>query len=171
MHRLDKDTSGILVAAKSSDAQKRLVELFSTRKVYKEYLAICHGNPGTKELNSPIGRNPLNRKTMAVIENGRPALSYCETLNCDGKISLVKIELATGRTHQIRVHMKHNGTPVLGDMTYGNMQANAKYGVNRQMLHAKILQFDHPISGKPMKFEAPIPEDMSELVKKLSSKN
>jgi 23S rRNA pseudouridine1911/1915/1917 synthase len=171
VHRLDKDTSGVLVAAKSSDAQKRLVEMFSTRKVYKEYIAICNGNPGKQELNSPIGRNPANRKTMAVIPNGRPALSYCETLICDGKISIVKIELATGRTHQIRVHMKHNGTPVLGDATYGNIQANAKYGLKRQMLHAKILRFNHPISGNPMEFEAPLPEDMAELFKKLTSKH
>lgn len=160
VHRLDKDTSGVLVAAKTMDAQKGLVEIFSSRKVYKEYIAICVGNPGNIEMTGPIGRHPVNRKMMAVIETGKPAISYCQTLGTDGKLSFVKIELATGRTHQIRVHLKHHGTPVLGDPIYGNIQANSKYLAKRQLLHAKILRFNHPITGKPLEFEAPLPSDM-----------
>lgn len=171
VHRLDKDTSGVLVAAKSSIAHEKLVELFATRQVYKEYLAICLGNPGNTELSGAIGRHPINRKMMTVLETGKPALTYCKTLGCDGKLSLVQIELATGRTHQIRVHMKHHGTPILGDAVYGNATANAKYGALRQMLHAKKLCFKHPVTGKSMEFEAPLPKDMEKWVKKVKDES
>lgn len=165
VHRLDKDTSGVLLAAKSSAAQQRLVEMFASRKIHKEYIAICVGNPGDAELTGAIGRHPVNRKMMAVVENGgKPALSSCKTLGYDGKISLVAIVLATGRTHQIRVHLKHHGTPVLGDSVYGSTQANKKYAVNRQLLHAKLLRFNHPMTGLLMEIEAPLPIDMAERV-------
>ena len=160
VHRLDKDTSGVLIAAKNTQAQQKLIEMFAGREIYKEYLAVCVGNPGNQEINRPIGRHPVDRKRMAVIETGRPALSIVETLSFDGKLSVVKVILATGRTHQIRVHMKCIGTPVLGDITYGNAQANEKFNAARQMLHARLLKLNHPITGKPLVIEAPIPSDM-----------
>lgn len=168
VHRLDKETSGVLIAAKNTEAQQRLVEMFASRQIHKEYLAICLGNPGNKEMNQPICRHPINRKMMSVAElgGGKPALTFCKTIACDGKISLVHLVLATGRTHQIRVHLKHQGTPVLGDSTYGNSQANEKYGAARQMLHAQKLTLNHPITGVPLTFEAPLPQDFDTLMKR-----
>jgi 23S rRNA pseudouridine1911/1915/1917 synthase len=107
VHRLDKDTSGALIAAKSETVQQRLVTLFSSRQVHKEYLAICVGNPGTATIEAPIGRHPTERKQMTVLrEGGRHAVTQCTTLSTDGKLSVVQVNLLTGRTHQIRVHMK-----------------------------------------------------------------
>jgi 23S rRNA pseudouridine1911/1915/1917 synthase len=165
VHRIDKETSGLLLAAKTGQAQQRLIEMFAGRQVYKEYLAICVGNPGVGSIDSPIGRHPSNRKMMAIVENGRQALTHYRTLAFDGKISLVNVIIATGRTHQIRVHMKHRGTPVLGDHLYGIASFNAKYGADRQMLHASKLRLAHPISGKPLEFEAEVPQDMQRLMK------
>lgn len=170
VHRLDKDTSGILVAAKTTEAQQKLIELFSSRKVKKEYLAICTGNPGNQKIEAPIGRHPVHRKKMVVIETGKPALSICKTLSCDGKLSVVQIELVTGRTHQIRVHLKHVGTAVLGDELYGSPQVNEKYGAKRQMLHAERIVFNHPITGKQLDLRAPIPDDMQTIIKKITKK-
>lgn len=161
VHRLDKDTSGLLVAAKTELAQQRLIEMFAGRRVYKEYLAICVGNPGEGTIDMPIGRHPVHRQMMSVQpEKGRNALTHYRTLSFDGKLSLVSLIIATGRTHQIRVHMKHRGTPVLGDLVYGSIAENTKYGVSRQMLHAFRLKFDHPISGEKLEFEVPMPMDM-----------
>lgn len=165
VHRLDKDTSGLIIAAKTTVAQQKLIEMFAGRRVYKEYLAICIGNPGTGTVDAPIGRHPTNRKMMAVIEDGRSALTYYRTLMFHEKLSLVSIVIATGRTHQIRVHMKHRGNPVLGDPVYGAPSTNAKYGTERQLLHAYRLRLDHPISGKPLEFEAEIPVDMQKIIK------
>lgn len=109
VHRLDKETSGILVAAKSSLAQQRLVEMFANRQVYKEYIALCWGNPGEGMVDAPIGRHPVHRKKMAVRdEGGRSARTIFKTRTFDGTISLVEILLETGRTHQIRVHMQYH---------------------------------------------------------------
>lgn len=166
VHRLDKDTSGLLVAAKNALAHQRLVELFAGRKIQKEYLAICLGNPGTREIDAPIGRHPINRKKMAVVEGGKKALSICETIKADAHLSLVKIFLMTGRTHQIRVHLKHAGASILGDETYGNPQANAKYGITRQLLHAYRLAFEHPMTGKKLDFTVLPPPDMQKIMDK-----
>lgn len=167
VHRLDKDTSGLLIAAKTLQAQQKLITMFSQRQIHKEYRAICIGNPGNIEINAPIGRHPVHRKQMTVLPEGKPALSICQTLAYDNKHSLVRIVLATGRTHQIRVHMKHIGTPILGDATYGNTQINNKFGVSRQLLHAQLLRFIHPISGKLLELEALPPADMATWVEKL----
>jgi 23S rRNA pseudouridine1911/1915/1917 synthase len=165
VHRLDKDTSGLLMAAKTSLAQQRLIAMFSNRQIHKEYLTVCIGNPGDIEINAPIGRDPVNRKLMTVRPEGRPSLSYCKVVAYNSKFSLVRVVLATGRTHQIRVHLKHVGTPVLGDESYGNTQINAKQGVKRQMLHAQRLRFNHPITGKLLELEAPIPSDMAKWMR------
>jgi 23S rRNA pseudouridine1911/1915/1917 synthase len=170
VHRLDKDTSGVLVAAKTALAQQRLVEMFAQRDVYKEYLAICIGNPGDIEIETSIGRHPVQRKLMKVLPQGKAAKTICQTLSFDGKLAIAKIILTTGRTHQIRVHMKHHGTPILGDAVYGSEQQNKKYGISRQMLHAHRLQFLHPITKEMMQFEAPVPDDMRRMVKKIDPK-
>jgi 23S rRNA pseudouridine1911/1915/1917 synthase len=167
VHRLDKDTSGLLIAAKTLQAQQKLITMFSQRQIHKEYSAICIGNPGNIEINAPIGRHPIHRKQMTVLPEGKQALSVCRTLAFDGKHSLVRIVLATGRTHQIRVHMKHIGTPILGDATYGNTQANNKFGVARQLLHAQLLRFSHPMTGKLIELEAHPPTDMATWVRVL----
>jgi 23S rRNA pseudouridine1911/1915/1917 synthase len=166
VHRLDKNTSGALIAAKTITAQQRLTEMFAGREIYKEYQAICVGNPGNVEIAVPIQRHPIHRQQMAVAEpgKGKSALTKCETLVSDGKISIVKVIIATGRTHQIRVHLKHVGTPVLGDPVYGLTQINKKYHLSHQMLHAHVLRFKHPISGKEMEFTAPIPQEMQRII-------
>lgn len=160
VHRLDKDTSGVLIAAKSGLAHQKLVEMFSKRLVSKEYLAICLGNPGEGVLTGAIGRHPVHRKQMAVCDHGRPALTRYRTLHFDGRRSLVQVQLETGRTHQIRVHFSHHRTPILGDSIYGNSQANQKFGAERQMLHARRIGFMHPLEGHPLEFSAKIPADM-----------
>ena len=161
VHRLDKDTSGLLIAAKDAKTQQRLIESFATRNISKEYLAICCGNPGDGEIEAPIGRHPYERKLMCIRkEGGRHSISRYQTLATDGKISAVKIQLITGRTHQIRVHMKHIGFPVLGDSTYGNVQLNKRYNAKRQLLHAYSLELFHPISGEKLIFKASFPEDI-----------
>lgn len=166
VHRLDKDTSGLLVAAKTLLAQQRLIEQFSSRKIYKEYLAVCVGNPGQGQQDSPIGRHPVHRQRMAVVPTGRPALTFFETQATHGNLSLVKLVIATGRTHQIRVHMQQLGTPVLGDPVYGFANANKQYGLAHQLLHASILRLTHPISGHPMEFKAPLPTMLAAFLKK-----
>jgi 23S rRNA pseudouridine1911/1915/1917 synthase len=170
VHRLDKGTSGALVAAKTPLAQQRLIEAFASRKIHKEYLAICLGNPGTVEISAPLGRHPFHRQQFAVVEGGKPALSQCTSLKHNGQLSLVRVILVTGRTHQIRVHMKHLGTPVLGDQLYGSPQVNAKYGVTRQMLHAERLTFSHPISGVELDVAAPLPEEMRLFIQSIEGK-
>lgn len=167
VHRLDKDTTGLIVAAKTSKSHQKLIEMFSNREIEKQYLAICLGNPGTKVINTLIGRHPYDRKKMAVLEEkGREAITQCQSLAFADNLSLVKINLETGRTHQIRVHMKHIGTPVLGDPVYGNSNQQAKYGINRQMLHAYSLKFKHPITNQLLEIKAPIPADMRQLIEK-----
>lgn len=168
VHRLDKDTSGVLIAAKDPVTQQRLAEQFANRSTYKEYFAICCGNPGSGEVNAPIGRHPIHRKLMMVSTTpgvGRESLTKYQTLATDGKISVVRIQILTGRTHQIRVHMKHLQTPVLGDAAYGNLQLNRRYGETRQMLHARCLKIVHPHTGVLMEFEAPIPSDIEKYLK------
>ncbi|MDP1835625.1 MAG: RluA family pseudouridine synthase [Chlamydiales bacterium] len=169
VHRLDKDTSGVLVAAKTNAAHQKLVALFSGRHVDKEYLAICIGSPGKGEVEAAIGRHPTQRKLMTVLETGgRPARSLYETLSFNSELSLVRIQLVTGRTHQARVHMRHAGFPILGDATYGRQAVNAKFGVERQLLHAEVLSFPHPISGESMTFKAKVPEDMQRFIDKIT---
>lgn len=160
VHRLDKDTTGILVAAKNQKAHERLSQLFAKREIYKQYLAVCVGNPGNQEINGPIGRDPKCYKQMAIVPTGKKALSHCETLSFDGTLAFVSIQIVTGRTHQIRVHLKSIGTPVLGDPIYGNIKINRKYGVEKQMLHAYCMRFNHPFNEKPLEFKAPLPKEM-----------
>ena len=169
VHRLDKDTSGLLIAAKSTAVQQQLIEQFAERKVYKEYVSICMGNPGTLLLDAPIGRHPIQRQKMAVLKTGgKESRTRIETLKSTGKFSLVKVILETGRTHQIRVHLKEAGHPVLGDSLYGNQSLNAQCQAMRQMLHAGVLRLKHPITGLTLELRKEPPEDMQAMLKKLN---
>ncbi len=168
VHRLDKDTSGCLIIARTAAAQYRLGAAFANRETEKYYLAIVRGIPKTPDgkIESLIGRHPVNRQKMAVVErNGKNALTSW-TLLSDGKlpdgtaVSMLKVRIYTGRTHQIRVHLSHIGFPVLGDAVYGGA-AGRTAGVERQMLHAWRLTLPHPSSGKKTTFTAPPPPDFA----------
>lgn len=161
VHRLDKDTSGVLVAAKNERMQEKLVHLFAARQVKKEYAAICLGNPGERRITTLIGRNPLRRQEMAVLEEkGKEATTLVKTVGFDGKLSITQLFPETGRTHQLRVHMKHIGMPILGDPIYGNLPMNKKMQVPRLLLHARQLSFIHPTTHKLLEIIAPLPEDV-----------
>ena len=154
VHRLDKGTSGVLLAAKTVEAVGKLSALFAKREVRKVYLAVCLGHPGETTVVEPIGRSTKNRQTMTVYEGppGKPAVSHFRTLSFDGKLSAVLARIETGRTHQIRVHLQHRRTPILGDETYGNLdwnkKANLAHGIDRPLLHAYETEFIHPFTGK-----------------------
>lgn len=168
VHRLDKDTSGVLLAAKTLEAQQKLIDMFANRKIHKEYISICHGNPGTGTVDAPIGRHPVHRQMMAILtDGGRQAITNYKTIANHLASSLVHIEIPTGRTHQIRVHMKHRGTPVLGDSIYGIESLNEKLKLERQMLHAYRLRLRHPMTGQELVLTAPVPEDMRRCLDKL----
>lgn len=156
VHRLDKDTSGVLLAAKTLLAHQRLIAAFSERRIEKTYLAICFGKPENITIDEPIGRHPTKRKEMAVLSSGRNAVTHVQSLAHNEKTSLVLLKPKTGRTHQLRVHLKHIGCPILGDPIYGSPQAQS----DRLLLHAYKLEFLHPITNQPMSIAAPIPEDL-----------
>ncbi len=167
VHRLDKNTSGLIVIAKTNEAYFKLIDMFKDKNMKKTYVTICKGNFKDKEgrLENLIGRDPLERKRMAVVEvNGKIAISNYTILDEVKDFSLVKVHIETGRTHQIRVHMKSLNHPILGDDTYGSASSLA----SRQMLHAYSLEFNHPITNEFIHIIAPLPEDMTSLLKKLN---
>lgn len=163
VHRLDKDTTGLLIAAKTEQAQAKLVAAFASRQVKKIYLAICIGKPKAETIQTYMGRHPTKRTAMAVLSEGKLAITHVKPLKTWENLSLAEITLETGRTHQIRVHMQYRSTPILGDPIYGSSKANAHYNIHRQLLHAFRLEFSHPITGKQLNFEAPLPEDMKQF--------
>jgi 23S rRNA pseudouridine1911/1915/1917 synthase len=170
VHRLDRDTSGVLVAAKNQAAQQSLVDQFKAGRVEKVYLALVTGAPsppcGTVE--TLIGRSRHDRKKMSARPaSGRKAVTHYETLETFDGVSLLKVCIDTGRTHQIRVHMAHLRHPVLGDRQYGSRRAAAS--APRQMLHARRLAFTHPRHGGRMECRAPVPSDMQAVMEALRS--
>jgi 23S rRNA pseudouridine1911/1915/1917 synthase len=181
VHRLDKDTSGALVIAKSERAYLNLVKQFKERGVRKEYLALVYGSPvkGEGEISSLLGRDPTHRKKIAVLQNrGRKALTRWRVEKDWGETALLRVEIETGRTHQIRVHLSHIGHPVVGDETYGGGKRRAKnvkaatvrdllLGTQRQMLHAMLLEFIHPATGAAVSATAPLPEDFRDIIEGL----
>lgn len=169
VHRLDKDTSGVLLAAKTEKAQQQLVEAFKQRRVNKTYLAICLGTPPNGIIRQPISRDPIHRKRMSLSEKGKPAQTECFVLAYNEKISLVKLKPFSGRTHQLRVHMSFLRTPILGDDLYGNPSFNHALKALRPQLHAYQIQFSHPITQEPMHLMAPLPEDMKAWIQKLAT--
>lgn len=164
VHRLDKDTTGILIAAKTRTCHQKLTEQFANRSIEKHYLAICSSAPPEGLFSAPIKRHPVNRKTMHVSENGKEAISHFRLLAKKENLSLVEIKLITGRTHQIRVHLKALNCPILGDPVYGAPSLNQKYNIKRQMLHANNIKFTHPISEVSLELIAPQPKDMKKFI-------
>lgn len=169
VHRLDKETSGVLVVAKNEEAMRNLARQFKARETRKEYQALVSGvpQPAAGTVDAPIGRHPVQRKKMAVREaGGREAVSHYQTEACFGDAALLRVRIETGRTHQIRVHMAHLRHPILGDRVYGKP---FRMAVPRQMLHAARLELTHPAEGRPVSFEAPLPGDMTALIEQLNS--
>ena len=161
VHRLDKDTTGVMVIAKSEAAREQLVQAFKHHRTRKIYIALVHGMPERKEgtIESLIGRSPANRKKMAVVNrNGKPAVSTYSTIASGPDFSLLKIAIDTGRTHQIRVHLSYIHHPIAGDSLY-NGRRQAKASFPRQMLHAFVLEFPHPTTDVMQQFQARIPDD------------
>ena len=167
VHRLDKDTSGLLVVARNLDAYTTLVDMLKLRQLSRIYNAVCHGHlPNPITLNFPIGRNPYNRCKMAVTPRGKPARTWVTPISHLDTATLLEVQLDTGRTHQIRVHLQHAGFPLVGDRTYAVKRPC--FGFTRQALHAARLTFDHPRTGVPCLWQAPIPPDMSQLISSLT---
>jgi len=167
VHRLDKDTSGVLLVAKTDAAHINLTEQFAGHLIKKEYIAFVNGviNPLCGIIDNNIGRSPHNRQKQAVLgKGGKRAVSeyFTEKIYNDGEYSMVKVRIHTGRTHQIRVHMSHIGHSLLGDALYG--KNNRRY-IDRQALHAYRITFLHPVTGKQMTFIAELPADMKALMK------
>ena len=174
VHRLDKDTSGVIVVAKTQAALLSLTNQFKNRTIHKEYLALVHGNPAADagRIELSIGRHPVHRKKMSTLSrSGRTAISAWRVAERFQKACLLEVELVTGRTHQIRVHCAAIDHPVIGDPVYGNRKLDRELAENirRQMLHAHSLEIVHPDTGNRLGFEAPIPRDMAELIEKLRS--
>ena len=168
VHRLDKDTSGVLIAAKTQQAHQKLVEAFSNRSIEKTYLAIAIGKVQEGLIDAPIKRHPVHRKEMAVDPSGKEAKTFCSLLSYNHSFSLASIRLITGRTHQIRVHLKYRNTAILGDSVYGNEGVNRQHKALRQLLHAHEVRLSHPITGEPLSITAPIPSDLLEFIQKFN---
>lgn len=170
VHRLDKDTSGLMVVAKNDMAHQKLSAQFADRSLSRTYQALVHGAPPRAGIiDAPIGRHTRDRKKMAVTAKGKAARTHFRVVESFDDAALVECKLETGRTHQIRVHMAHIKHPLLGDPTYGRRNAKAGQGFPRQALHAAEIRFIHPRSGKKLSFSVPLPADMRQLLKKLRS--
>lgn len=175
VHRLDKDTSGLLVVAKTTASHAALVAALARREIHREYLALVRGKVvAGGRIEAPIGRHPTARTKMAVTERGRDAVTHTRVAERFGGFTLLSVRLETGRTHQIRVHLAHVGTPIMGDPVYGGRQGfpaglspvarDALAGFRRQALHARRLGLAHPETGEALEFETPLPEDFSTLL-------
>jgi 23S rRNA pseudouridine1911/1915/1917 synthase len=178
VHRLDKDTSGLMVVARTLVTHTRLVEAMQARRIRREYFAIVNGVPSAGgRIDAPIGRHPVDRKRMAVVAGGREAVTHYRVIERFRAHTLVRVRLETGRTHQIRVHMAHLRCPVTGDPVYGGRPrwprgageglTRALREFRRQALHARRLELAHPVSGVPLAWEAPLPVDMRRLIEAL----
>lgn len=170
VHRIDKDTSGLLIIAKNDTAHVNMSEQIKNHDVKKTYIALVRGVIKENEatIDMPIGRSTSDRKKMAVNRNGKNAVTHIKVIKRYEKYTLVEVNIETGRTHQIRVHLSHIGYPIIGDYTYSN--GKNEFGVEGQCLHAKSLEFKHPITGKEMKLEAPLPQYFQEILNTLNNR-
>ena len=171
VHRIDKDTSGLLIVAKNDAAHLHLAEQIKEHSFTRRYRAVVHGNIKDDEgtVDAPIGRNPKDRKKMAVTtENSRNAVTHYKVLERFGSFTYIECQLETGRTHQIRVHMAYKGHPVAGDPVYG--PRNTPTEMNGQCLHAGLIGFIHPRTGEYLQFEAPLPDYFEKFLRKLRDK-
>lgn len=169
VHRLDKDTSGLLIIAKNDKAHLAISEQIQSRQVKKTYLALVKGDVSENEatIKMPIGRSTKDRKKMAITPKGKEAITHFKVVERFQKYTYLEVNIETGRTHQIRVHMAEIGHPVVGDMVYSN--GKNEFGVEGQMLHAHRLEFRHPITEKEMCLEAPLPEYFTNILLNLRS--
>ena len=170
VHRLDKDTSGLLIVAKNDTAHIKMSKQIQDRKVTKKYIALVKGVIAENEatIDLPIARSTKDRKKMGVDPNGKNAITHFKVLKRYDKYTLLELKIDTGRTHQIRVHMSYIGHPVVGDSVYSN--GKNEFDIEGQMLHARYLEFKHPITGEELKLEAPIPEYFESILKKLENR-
>lgn len=166
VHRIDKDTSGLLMVAKNDAAHLSLAQQLKDKTTTRKYLAIVHGTFSHElgTVDAPLGRSPIDRKKQAVVKDGRHAVTHFKVLETFDKYSLLELQLETGRTHQIRVHMAYINHPVAGDPLYGPKKTLAGHG---QFLHAAELGFTHPRTGEKMFFEVPAPQNFTEMLEKL----
>jgi 23S rRNA pseudouridine1911/1915/1917 synthase len=175
VHRLDKDTTGLLMVAKTLESHAQLVEQLRLREIKREYEAVAQGVlTGGGKVDAPLGRHPVNRKRRAVVEDGQEAVTHYRVLNRFRSHTHIHVQLETGRTHQIRAHLAHINIPLVGDPLYsGRLQlpagcspglAECLRGFKRQALHARRLSLQHPVTGEPMTWEAPLPQDFQHLL-------
>ena len=172
VHRLDKDTSGVMVCAKNDTAHLDLAEQIRTKAAHRTYLAVVHGNIKEEAgiIKGDIGRHPTDRKKMAIVrENGKPAVTHFKVLERFGEYTLVECRLETGRTHQIRVHMASIGHPLVNDPKYGPKKSSP-FAINGQALHSLQLTLTHPVTKEEMTFTAPLPTDMEKILTGLRNK-
>ena len=170
VHRIDKDTSGLMIAAKTDRAHEGLAKQFALHTIDRRYLAITRGQPkpAAGSVDAPLARSPSNRKKIAVVSGGKRAVTHYRMLESLNAAALVECRLETGRTHQVRVHMAHLGRPLIGDPVYGGRHPVAeRIGFRRQALHAALLGFTHPITGATQVFTSAMPPDMQELFRAL----
>jgi len=160
VHRLDRDTSGLMLVARTERAHRRLSRMMRDRDIDRRYLALVHGEfPPALTIDRPIGRDPRRRTRQAVVQvGGKEAITHFRTVERVGRLTLVEARLETGRTHQVRVHLEAAGHPVVGDPLYG--QGRAAHGLDRQFLHAYRLGLPHPATGEELSFESPLPDDL-----------
>ena len=172
VHRLDKNTSGAIIVAKNDKAHIKLSEQLKNHEIEKTYIALVRGivKENNATINMPIGRSKNDRKKMAVDAKGKNAITHFKVIErfFENNCTLLEIKIETGRTHQIRVHLSYIGHPVVGDEVYSN--GKNEFGVKGQMLHARFLEFKHPITGQEIKLEAPLPEYFERLLQILRSK-
>jgi 23S rRNA pseudouridine1911/1915/1917 synthase len=169
VHRLDRDTSGLLLIAKDDAARDYLVDAIRSRRVQRTYLALVLGRPPseTGTIEAPVERHPANRRLMAVVDSGRPAVTHYRTLDPSASASLLEVSLETGRTHQIRVHLAHLGHPVVGDRVYGGGGGTAAgLGLARPFLHARRLVFPHPDDDRMVTVDDPLPPDLEAVLER-----
>lgn len=169
VHRIDKDTSGLLIIAKNDKAHINLSEQIKNREITKKYVALVRGviKENNATIDMPIGRSDKDRKKMAVRKDGKNAVTHFDVIKRYNGYTYLDIKIDTGRTHQIRVHLAEIGYPIIGDGVYSN--GRNPFGVEGQMLHAKSLEFKHPITGKIMKLEAPLPEYFEDVLRNLEN--
>lgn len=170
VHRIDKDTSGLLIVAKNDNAHVKMSEQIKNHEVKKTYIALVRGvfKENEATIDMPIGRSPSDRKKMAVNKNGKNAITHIKVLKRFDKYTLLQVNIETGRTHQIRVHLSHIGYPIVGDYTYSN--GKNEFDVVGQCLHAQKLEFKHPITQKDMCLEAELPQYFKDILDKLKDR-
>ena len=170
VHRLDRDTSGLMIVALGERAYERLTEMIQNREISRIYTALVHGVPKPREgvVDAPIGRDPHHRTRQAIDESGRPSRTHYRVDYEIGDFAYLEVRLETGRMHQIRVHLEAIGHAVVGDQTYGKRSSSAIKNLNRQFLHASRLEFNHPVTTEPLSFKSELPKDLQAVLAALA---